>query len=366
MIRQMKELGRYLYELSPHRIRENLCLFWKIKVNPPKEREVFLPPEKVAFITNKVDTKQTAKQPKQVVYDPKTQQVFVSCMEGRSLQIFRLEKNDISLTQEVPFADQCVEVLVANDLLFVTTTNFDRPPRELRNKLWILDTNTLEVISSVDTGGNWSKLIAIRPQGDELLISNWHSHDITAIDVSNSKSPQVKQILKWGEAPRGIAFLPDGNSAIVTGFYSGNLGVLERQTNGEWRSIFTSEPFDQPNYHGNMRHVLITDRGKTAIISNLGRNLIHFWNIEKRKFFDSVSVGKSPNSIDLLENGLLAISCRDSASVYLLNAQTHQVIGRSPATGKEPTGLCAILNGFLVTCFGDNTVEMHRLLSRDL
>ena len=361
----MKEIGigKYLYELSPHRIKENLRLFWKIKVSPPKEREVFLPPEKVVIITNKIDTKQTREQPKQVVYDPKTQQAFVSCMEGRSLQVFHLENSGISFAQEVRFGDQCVEVLVANNFLFVTTTNFDRPPRELRNKLWILDTKSLVVISNVDTGGNWSKLIAIRPQGDELLVSNWHSHDISAIDVSNPRSPKVKQILKWGEAPRGIAFLPDGNSAIVTGFYSGNLGILEKQTNGEWRSTFTSEPFDQPNYHGNMRHVLVTNDGKTAIVSNLGRNLVHFWDIEKRKFLDSVSVGKSPNSIDLLENDLLAVSCRDSASVYILNAQTHQVIGRSPTTGKEPTGLCAIPNGFLVTCFGDNTIEMHRIIT---
>lgn len=359
----MKELRKYLYELEPHRLREKLNLFWRINIHPPKESKIFLPPEKVSIITEKVDVKPTKKQPKQVVYDANTQQIFVSCMEGRCLQVFILKKNKILLAKEIPFSDQCVEVLAANSLLFVTTTNFDRSPRELRNKLWILDINSLKIISNIDTGGNWSKLIAINPQGTSLLVSNWYSHDISVIDISNPKTPMLKQVVKWGEAPRGIAFLPDGVSAMVTGFYSGNLGILKKLDNEQWSPIFTSDPFDQPSYHGNMRHVLITNNGKVAIISNLGRNLVHLWDIKKRQFLNSISVGKSPNSMDILENELIAVSCRDSASVYIVKTQTQQVIGRSVTTGKEPTGLCAIPKGFLVTCFGKNTIELHHIIS---
>ncbi len=356
----MKEFSKLIPELNPKRIGKNLARFWKIYVSPPAERSVFVQPETLNIVTKKVDTAPTKEQPKQTVYDKKTGRAFVSCMEGRSLQVFKLENRKIKLETEIEFDDQCVEVLCKNGLLFVTTTNFERSPRPLRNKLWIYDAKSLLPISSINTQGNWSKLIAARPQFDQLLVSNWHSHDISIIDMNDPKKPKVRQILKWGEAPRGIAFTPDGNEAIVTGFYSGNLGILKRDRNGNWAPTYSSPKFDFPNYPGNMRHVLITDNGQLAIVSNLGRNMVHFWDIGNKNFMNSISVGKSPNSMDFLNKQTVIVSCRDSASVYLIDIDKQKVIGRSEITGKEPTGLCTIDSGFLVTCFADNTIEWHQ------
>lgn len=352
-------LERLIFELQPRKLRKNLKRFWEIYVIPPKERSIFIPPEKLPQISRKINQIPTRKQPKQVIFDSEANLAYVSCMEGKTLQVFRIKENDIILQKNIEFEDQCVEVLAGRRRIFVTTTNFERLPSRWRNKLWILDTHSLETISSVNTGGNWSKLIAIRPQEDELLISNWHSHDISVIDIKNPSSPKLRQVLKWGEAPRGIGFLPTGNEAIVTGFYSGNLGVLERNQTGKWEVTFTSQPFDFPNYPGNMRHVLISQDGKQAMISNLGRNLVHVWDIKERRFLNSFSVGKSPNSMSFIKKDVLAVSCRNSSSVYLLDLSSQQILGRSELTGKEPTGLCSLKSGFLVTCFGDNTLEWH-------
>lgn len=357
----MERLKKLMPELNPKRFRKNIERFWKIHVDPPKERAVFLRPETLPIVSTKVSEIETAAQPKQVVVDEKTGVIFVSCMEGRRLQCFTTNNGKLELIDEVKFTDQCVEVLTRNGIVFATTTNFDRPPRELRNKLWVVDAESRGIISQVDTGGNWSKLIAIRPQGDELLISNWHSHDVSVIDIRDSKNPVLRQILKWGEAPRGIAFLPNGNTAVVTGFYSGNLGVLGRAKEGKWYSVYTGDPYDPPNYPGNMRHVLIDKDGDRAIVSNLGRNLVHVWDIDDKKFLHSIPVGKSPNSIDFWGDDQLVVSCRDSSVVYFLNLKTYTVTGRSQKTGKEPTGLCATQEGFLVTCFKDNKIELHKV-----
>src|SRR3989304_6920758 len=279
---KIMKLERFIPDLKPSKLRKNAARFWKLYIRPPKERGIFLPPEDVPQIFTKIDAKTTKAQPKQGSYDINSHQAFVSCMEGKTLQVFSVNEDKIKHKKNIPFEDQCVEVLADGEFVFVTTTNFERPPRILKNKLWILDIKTSEIISSVDTEGNWSKLIALRPQGGELLVSNWHSHDISVIGISNPRKPIVKQVLKWGEAPRGMAFLPEGDRLIVTGFYSGNLGIMEKNKQGEWTNVFTSEPFDKPNYPGNMRHVLISPDNQYAIVSNLGRNLVHFWNIQNK------------------------------------------------------------------------------------
>lgn len=357
----MREIIRYLPELKLNRIRKNAKRLWKLYINPPHERGIFLTPEKLKPISRRLDVVNTKSQPKQVIFDQKTNQAFVSCLAGSSLQVFDIQNDKLHLKDSIDFKDQCVEVVIAKRKVFVTTTNFERPPHELRNKLWVLDLVSHQIISSTETGGNWSKEIAINPKHDELFVSNWHSGNITVLDIADPQKPSVKQILKWGEAPRGIAYLPEGNQTIVTGFYSGNLGLLEKNTDGSWRTIFTSEPFDKPHYPGNLRHVLITPDGKYALISNLGRNLVHFWDIAKKQFETSVSVGKSPNTISFLKNELLAVSCRDSGYVYFVDLKSKKVIGRSEHTGEEPTGLCEANDDFLVTCFKTNTLELHRL-----
>lgn len=357
----MREIKRYLPELHPGKIKDNINRFWRIYINPPKERNVYLRPASLLTIASKVDTTPTKGQPKQVVYDQSTNLAYVSCMSGHALQIFRIEAEKIKLEGEVPFEDQCVEVLLNSGRVLVTTTNFDRLPHQLRNKFWVLDPNTREIVSSLDTGGNWSKLMAASPKGDEVLLSNWHSHNISAIDLKNPADPKLSQILSWGEAPRGIAFTPFGNQAIVTGFYSGNLGILAKDPESkQWASVYTSEPFDPPHYHGNMRHVLIDIDGENAIVSNLGRNLIHIWSIRDRKFTASIPVGKSPNSIDWINNHEIVVSCRDSNYVYRVDLRSQTVIGKSQRTGQEPTGLCSIKGGFLVTGFKSNTLELYK------
>jgi len=358
----MERITKRLPELAPKKIGKNIKRFWNIYVNPPKERNVFLSPEELPVTFRKVDQISTAGEPKQVVYDSKLRKAYVSCMKGNSLQIFDIRKSKIIADKEIAFQDQCVEVLLDNNFLYVTTTNFDRPPHELRNRLWILKPQSGEIISSVDTGGNWSKLISASPDHNELLVSNWHSHNISVIDIKDPKRPSLKQILEWGEAPRGIAFTPDGKRAIVTGFYSGNLGILTKESTGTWSVSYTSPKFDAPNYSGNMRHILVTSDGERAVISNLGRNLIHVWDITKREFVKSIRVGKSPNSICWFKNeNQVAVSCRDSSCVYLVDLKLGKAVGRSVKTGKEPTGLCEVEDGFLVTSFGRNTLQLHKL-----
>jgi len=354
---------RYLPEFCPKRLKQNLKRLWRSHINPPKERKQFLSPEHLPVIAMKRAQIATREQPKQVAYHPGGNVALVTCMKGRALQIFHLEKEKFSLETELEFETQPVEVKIIGDKALVTTTNFQRPPYSLDNRLWIIDIASRKIISSVETGGNWSKYIAVHSQKRLAFVSNWHSHDISIIDISNLKKPELKQLIRWGESPRGIAFTSKGDKAIVTGFYSGNIGELQPDSQGNWQVVFTSQPFDHPRYSGNMRHLVISADDQYAIISNLGRNLIHWWSIPKRRFADNIPVGQSPNSIEFIDGDkeLLAVSCRDSNSVYLVDTIKRRVIGRSEKTGKKPTGLSFAPGGFLITNFRSNTLEFYQL-----
>lgn len=363
MNERMTNIFRYLPELKPNRVKTQLERFWKRKINPPPERNVFISPEEFKIMTEKIEEVKTKPEPKQVSYSPETNSLLVSCMKGKTLQLFSL-KGELKLTKEISFADQCVEVTTKGKLAFVTTTNFERPPRETHNHFYIIDIASREVLSSTETNGNWSKFIAVSPQMDQALVSNWHSHDISVINIENIQRPKVTQVIKWGESPRGIAITKDGKKAVLTGFYSGNIGLLELDKYGKWKVAYTSPPFDHPNYSGNPRHVILNNEDKIAYISNLGRNAIHLWSMEKRKFIDTILVGKSPNSIAFLtkQEKILAVSCRGANRIFFINTNQRKVIGTSDETGDKPTGLCSIPgNEIVITSFGTKTLSKLKL-----
>ncbi len=337
---------------------------WRIYVHPPKETKVYLEPDAVSEIAHEVSKINTDSQPKQVrvVND----QAFVSCMEGQSLQVFDIYPK-LELRKEIPFPDQCVELTSFKDLVFATTTNFARPPQNLHNKLWIIDSHSHEVISSVDTQGNWSKVIAVHPSGEYALVSNWHSHNISVISLHDIENPQVIDMLtppdgrKQLESPRGIAFTDNGEIGLITGFYSKNILEVRQNSDGKFYFSFISPPFDMNGYAGSPRDIVILNPD-IALYSNLGTNTIHAWSIPDREVIETIKVGKEPNSIALIgpSKDILAVSCRASKAVYLIETNSLKVVGRSEYTGDTPTGLDALPNGFLVTDFDSANLHHYR------
>lgn len=289
-------------------------------------------------------------------------------MSSRKLQVFDLSKK-LHLKKEFNLPNQVVEVKRQQDLIMVTTTNFSHLPPH-HNKLWLIDPRSLKIISSVNTQGNWSKVPALHPSGKYILVSNWKSHDISVIDIRNRSRPSVIKLLsppkgrQQLESPRAIEFTPNGRTALVTGFYSQNiLEISYHPKRGFHFEHISSRLTPNQQYAGNPRD-LITLNSQYAAFSNLGLNTVNLWSIPERKLLTSTKVGKQPNSLCLLDfNPLLAVSCRASQAVYLLNPQTFKILGRSSYTGQEPTGLCSTKNGFLVTAFNSHQLHLYHPLS---
>lgn len=334
--------------------------FWRIYVRPPEESKVSLDLAQLPVLSKKVVQAQTGREPKQVAVHPEKQLAFVSCMKGQIVQAFDYSRNQLKLVKEWPFPEQCVEVEIAGDLLFVTMTNFARGPRE-SSHLAIVDIASGEVLSTTNTGGEWSKVVKLHPDGKLAFVSNWHSHDLSVINVGGPRNPQLLQIIPCGESPRGIVFA-DENTALVTGFYSSRIYTL-KERGGNWEVVADAIDFDPEGYSGNMRDILIAPDGRHAWISNLGRNLVHLFDIERGEITDSVSVGRHPNTICFLdETGkTLLASCREDNVVCFVDTKKLEVAGKSAPTGRKPTGLAVVGDGFLVTNFADGTLEKHRV-----
>lgn len=336
----------------------------KSYIAKPNERKIYFDLESLPTCFVRTGSVLTKIQPKQVsIYSPENL-AFVTCMEGNTLQIFDYSSNTPQLTDEIKFEEQCVESTVFMDHCFITSTNFEIGPKA-KNRLSILDINTRKIISVINTNGNWSKVIAIHPTGNELMISNWESNSISVVDITNLENPKVTQVIKrsketW-KCPRGVAYTADGNKALVTGFYSGNITELNKNRSGQWDIDHVGNKFDSPNYSGNLRHIIIDNDSEIAFVSNVGRNMIHSWSIRDRKFINSVLVGKEPNTIDFFDDQhkTLLISCRADDKICLFDTQNQILVGKSETTDKKPTGLATIKDGFLATSFDSNKLEKY-------
>jgi DNA-binding beta-propeller fold protein YncE len=281
-------------------------------------------------------------------------------MRGRAVQAFNYSHNQFQLAGEWKFPEQCVEFEVVDHALFVTMTNFARGSDE-RSQLAIVDATTGEILSITDTGGEWSKVVKLHPQKPLAFVSNWHSHNVSVINVSDARNPKLLQIIPCGEAPRGIAFTNSG-LCLVTGFYSARIYTLEERA-GHWEVVSASSKFDPQDYSGNMRDILLAPDGDYAWVSNLGRNLIHQFDIKRGKIINSILVGCHPNAIRFWDkdNKTLLVSCREENAICFVDTKKMKVVGKSAPTGNKPTGLAVVDGGFLVTNFADDTLEHHQI-----
>lgn len=333
---------------------------WRIYVRPPEEAKVSLDLSGLPVLGERVTQVQTQLEPKQVAVHPEKQLAFVSCMKRQVVQAFDYASEKLRLVREWSFPEQCVEVEVVGGLLFATMTNFARGPGE-SSHLAIADISSGEVLSVTDTGGEWSKITKPHPDGRLAFVSNWHSHDVSVVDISDVRRPKVLQVIPCGESPRGIGFAA-GGQCLVTGFYSARIYTLEERV-GQWEIVAESEDFDPQEYSGNMRDILVAPDGRYAWVSNLGRNLVHRFDIKSGEITDSILVGRHPNSIRFLDEGgkMLLVSCREDDVVCFVDAGKLEVVGKSAETGRKPTGLATVDGGFLVTNFADGTLEYHRV-----
>ena len=348
-----------MIKLSPKKILKLIGRAWRIYIAPPRETKIFLDPNQLLTISRVLSRITTAAEPKQVVVDHERELAYVSCMKGHALQEFSFASGVLALTNEWAFLEQCVECELWRGLILVTTTNFKRG-EEQSSHLWIFDPKNGKVVSKVDTQGEWSKVIVVDDARRTAFVSNWHSHDISVIDLSDLLNPKVIQKVSCDESPRGMVLMPDGR-IVATSFYGKGIFVLVKEGD-EYKVIKKSAPFEPDGYGGNMRDVLLGPDGKTLFVSNLGRNMVHWYGSETLDLLGSLLIPRKPNSMRVMkpDSKIIGVSCRKDNLIFFFDSETKKPVGVSSKTEKLPTGLAAIDGGFLVTNFDSSSIELHR------
>lgn len=268
--------------------------------------------------------------PKQVAIS--NEKAYVTSMKNGCLHVFDLNK--MKPQEDVKLEGMPVEVLLdsSRNLCFVSEMGKGEGGE---NSVYFIDLLRLKLVGRMNTEGQWSKFMAIRPKSDELWVSNWLSDNISILDIK--KQSFLKMIPDKGSAikvktPRGIAFTPDGRKAFICGYYSRDVIEVDAETKEFEKRIFM--PFPLLSYQGTPRHIIIDKMGKFAYISNQGRGTIHQINIETGKVVKTSFVGKFCSTIDFsAEQDLIFSANKQEQFATVLKTNTLDVVGIIPVSG---------------------------------
>ncbi|MBM3201201.1 MAG: hypothetical protein FJZ56_02195 [Chlamydiae bacterium] len=99
--------------------------------------------------------------------------------------------------------------------------------------LFVIDTRTYEVVSTIQIAGQHFEAIAIAPDGLNAYVTSYYDNCVYVIDTQiavSSPSNAVIQSIAVGNAPAGIAITSDGKQAVVSNELDASVSLIDIQT----------------------------------------------------------------------------------------------------------------------------------------
>lgn len=163
-----------------------------------------------------------------------------------------------------------------------------KPGKQMIKLLWIKTGKTPKVLTSTHDG-HW------------LYVANWHSHSVSAIDISQDDPAAwtIAKTIKPFVIPRGMVVTPDDKWLIVTQMGSHYLTKVD---------IATQEIASSINIGSNPRH-LVYDEPYLYVSLNQGAKLIKYDLLEE-KVVAKADTARSPRTIALSkDNQYIFVVC---------------------------------------------------------
>ena len=146
-------------------------------------------------------------------------------------------------------------------------------------------------IDKVIKVGAVPKFLAVTPDQDYLLVSNWCSYSLSVVDVHTSK--ELRQVY-LGPYPRGIAVDPDSRYAYVAIMGSYDIARVDLQDWGvSWIRGVGSGP----------RHVIMSPNGKKLYATLNSAGNIAKIDVAEKRVVDKVYTGSEPRSMAMAPDG---------------------------------------------------------------
>lgn len=308
----------------------------------------------------KIGTYKCGRQPKQVLFSPDNKYILMPLLDDNGFDIFSVEEKKIIKRINPPNSKE----LGFAEGLFVPEKNAFFVSQMTTANIYEYSYPDFTYKRTISTNGTWSKFIVYSKEKNLLAVSNWVSNDVSLIDYDSGK---VLRKLKTGAAPRGLWFLNEGKEILSLSFDG---GVIEKFSTVDGTRLNVIKIQDAA-----MRHVVVSADEKTAFISDMYHRQILKVDLENFKITSTTKVFNNPNTIDLLNDRWLFVSCRGpnnpedytkrslvNGKIYILDTRDLSLV-KTIDGGNQPTGLDVSPNGKFL-CFSnfqDENIELWEI-----
>ena len=167
-----------------------------------------------------------------------------------------------------------------------------------------IDTTTFEIVAVVQTGAV-PKFLAVSPDGETLVVSNWCGFDVSIIDTATETELGRVDV---GRHPRGIAIRSDSKYAYVTVMGEARVDVVDLDA----RTVVNTVP----NVGTTPRHALLSADDQFLYISNHTMNSVRKIDLNTGGVVGIAETGTETRTMALSDDG---------DSLYVVNYQDGTV-----------------------------------------
>lgn len=311
-------------------------------------------------IVEKIGIYKCGKQPKQVLFSPDEKVIVLPLLDDTGFDIFDVAQKKVIKRINPPSSEK----LGFAEGLFIPEKNAFFVSQMTTGKIYEYSYPDFIFKREIKTNGTWSKFIAYNQNKDILAVSNWVSNDISII---NYQTGNVIRLIKTKAAPRGMVFTENGKKLISLSFDD---GVIEKFNVADGKLIDSISIENAA-----MRHIVMDSLEKYAYVSDMYHRSIMKIDLASFKIIKTVKVFKNPNTIDLLNDKWLFVSCRgpnnpedytkrspENGKIYILNVSDLSEV-KIIDGGNQPTGLDVSSNGKML-CFSnfqDENIELYSI-----
>ena len=264
------------------------------------------------LLLKKEGTYSCGKQPKQVVFSPDSKYIVLPLLDENGFDIFSVSEKKV-IKRIVPLNNKNTGFAEG---IFLEKKKSFLVSQMTTGLLYEYSYPEFEFKRVIKTKGVWSKFIAYNEKYNLLFVSNWISNNVSVIDYD---SGEIKAFIKTKAAPRGMDFADDGESLIVLCFDGSTIQKFSIKNFELSDSIYIEKSA--------MRHIAVNSKQDKAWVSDMYHAVVYELNLSDFKIGKKYWVFNNPNTIDLLNDQYLFVSCRGPNN-------KEDYTKRSPVNGK--------------------------------
>jgi len=192
--------------------------------------------------------------------------------------------------------------------------------------LYRIDVPSQKVVAAVKVG-SVPKFVAVTPDGQKVLASNWASYDLSIV---SAKTNLEERRIRLGRFPRGIAVDGQSRHAYVAVMGSTSVADLDLATDKvTWiRNVGTSP-----------RHLCLDAEGRYLYATLNGEGRVAKIDLAKRKRIAASRTGSQPRSMVLRPDGKFLYVVNYDANSFSQVRTADMKVTRTVKVNRHPIGI---------------------------